>query len=120
MAERPVPAGGSPASPDKRQVRLAAASIAGVGRYDDLVARFTGERVPATGISIGVSRLLNALKQRRAATLPQLVVVLALDRDEAVQEETRNVARAVVRAVADMRSGRLARPDRNLADPRPK
>ncbi len=57
-------------------------SIAGGGRYDDLVARFTGERVPATGISIGVSRLLNALKQRRAATLPQLVVVLALDKDD--------------------------------------
>jgi len=57
-------------------------SVAGGGRYDDLVARFTGERVPATGISIGVSRLLNALKQRRATTLPPLVVVLALDRDD--------------------------------------
>lgn len=57
-------------------------SVAGGGRYDDLVARFTGERVPATGISIGVSRLLNALKQRRATTLPPLVVVLALDKDD--------------------------------------
>jgi histidyl-tRNA synthetase len=57
-------------------------SVAGGGRYDDLVARFTGERVPATGISIGVSRLLNALKQRRATTLPALVVVLALDKDD--------------------------------------
>lgn len=57
-------------------------SVAGGGRYDDLVARFTGERVPATGISIGVSRLLNALRQRRAAVLPPLVVVLALDKDD--------------------------------------
>jgi histidyl-tRNA synthetase len=57
-------------------------SVAGGGRYDDLVARFTGERVPATGISIGVSRLLNALKQRRATALPPLVVVLALDKDD--------------------------------------
>jgi histidyl-tRNA synthetase len=32
-------------------------SVGGGGRYDDLVARFTGERVPATGFSIGVSRL---------------------------------------------------------------
>ena len=31
-------------------------SVAGGGRYDDLVARFTGQQVPATGISIGVSR----------------------------------------------------------------
>ena len=56
-------------------------SVAGGGRYDDLVARFTGERVPATGISIGVSRLLNALRTRRAAALPPLVIVLALERD---------------------------------------
>ena len=37
-------------------------SVGGGGRYDDLVARFTGERVPATGFSFGVSRLAAALK----------------------------------------------------------
>lgn len=57
-------------------------SVAGGGRYDDLIARFTGERVPATGISIGVSRLLNALRTRSAASLPPLVLVLALDRED--------------------------------------
>jgi histidyl-tRNA synthetase len=57
-------------------------SVAGGGRYDDLVARFTGERVPATGISIGVSRLLTALRQRRAVTPPSLVLVLALDKED--------------------------------------
>ncbi|QEN89830.1 histidine--tRNA ligase [Labrys sp. KNU-23] len=36
-------------------------SVAGGGRYDGLVARFRGEPVPATGFSIGVSRLLSAL-----------------------------------------------------------
>ena len=36
-------------------------SIGGGGRYDDLVARFTGERVPATGFSFGVSRMAAAL-----------------------------------------------------------
>jgi histidyl-tRNA synthetase len=36
-------------------------SIGGGGRYDDLVARFTGERTPATGFSFGVSRLAAAL-----------------------------------------------------------
>src|SRR5438477_98464 len=57
-------------------------SVAGGGRYDDLVARFTGERVPATGISIGVSRLLNALRERKTTALPRLVVVLALDKHD--------------------------------------
>ena len=37
-------------------------SVGGGGRYDDLVARFTGERVPATGFSFGVSRLASALR----------------------------------------------------------
>ena len=38
-------------------------SVAGGGRYDYLVERFIGEKVPATGASIGVDRLLAALKQ---------------------------------------------------------
>jgi histidyl-tRNA synthetase len=54
-------------------------SVAGGGRYDDLIARFTGQQVPATGISIGVSRLLSALKGRTQAALTPLVVVLSLD-----------------------------------------
>ena len=36
-------------------------SVAGGGRYDDLVKRFTGQAVPATGVSVGVDRLLAAL-----------------------------------------------------------
>ena len=44
----------------------------------------------------------------------------ALDRDEAVQEEARNVARAVVATVRLMREGKYERPDRGLTDPRPK
>lgn len=36
-------------------------SVFGGGRYDDLVLRFLGEKVPATGASIGVDRLLAAL-----------------------------------------------------------
>ena len=36
-------------------------SVFGGGRYDDLIARFTGEKVPATGASLGVDRLLAAL-----------------------------------------------------------
>jgi histidyl-tRNA synthetase len=54
-------------------------SVAGGGRYDDLVARFTGQQVPATGISIGVSRLASAVRQRREAALSPLVVVLSMD-----------------------------------------
>jgi len=57
-------------------------SVMGGGRYDDLVARFTGERVPATGISIGVSRLLNALRSRAALKTEPLVFVLSLDKND--------------------------------------
>jgi multimeric flavodoxin WrbA len=43
-----------------------------------------------------------------------------LDRDEDVQEEVRNVVRSVVGAVADLRAGRLSRPDKGVKPPRPK
>ncbi|MEP1535568.1 MAG: histidine--tRNA ligase [Paracoccaceae bacterium] len=58
-------------------------SVAGGGRYDDLVKRFTGQAVPATGVSIGVDRLLAALhaKGRGAAQAEGPVVVTVMDRD---------------------------------------
>ena len=45
---------------DGKPVRFG--SVAGGGRYDGLIARFRGESVPATGFSIGVSRLMAALQ----------------------------------------------------------
>ncbi|MEL7257893.1 MAG: histidine--tRNA ligase [Pseudomonadota bacterium] len=58
-------------------------SVAGGGRYDDLVKRFTGQAVPATGVSIGVDRLLAALRQkgRIGGTVEGPVVVTVMDRD---------------------------------------
>ena len=58
-------------------------SVAGGGRYDDLVKRFTGQEVPATGISIGVDRLLAALRAQRGtqAQAHGPVVVTVMDRD---------------------------------------
>ncbi len=58
-------------------------SVAGGGRYDDLVKRFTGQSVPATGVSIGVDRLLAALraKGRTSADTTGPVVVTVMDRD---------------------------------------
>ena len=44
----------------------------------------------------------------------------ALDRDEAVQEEVRNTARALVCAIGEVRAGTLSAPDRQLKAPRPK
>jgi multimeric flavodoxin WrbA len=43
-----------------------------------------------------------------------------LDADKAVQEEVRNVARAVMNAVAEVRAGKLSAPDADLERPRPK
>jgi histidyl-tRNA synthetase len=59
-------------------------SVGSGGRYDDLVARFTGQRVPATGFSIGVSRLQAALtalgRTGPAAAGPVIVTVMEKDR----------------------------------------
>jgi multimeric flavodoxin WrbA len=43
-----------------------------------------------------------------------------LDKDQATQEDVRNVARAVIAAVKQMRRGELKQPDRRLREPRPK
>lgn len=58
-------------------------SVAGGGRYDDLVKRFTGQEVPATGVSIGVDRLLAALraKGRLSGENQGPVIVTVMDRD---------------------------------------
>jgi histidyl-tRNA synthetase len=63
-----------------RPVRFGA--LGGGGRYDDLVARFTGEPVPATGCSFGVSRLAAALKAAGRAEAFRArgpVVIIAFD-----------------------------------------
>jgi histidyl-tRNA synthetase len=59
-------------------------SVGGGGRYDGLVSRFRGEPVPATGFSIGVSRLQAALTMLgKLDTRPEFgpVVVTVFDRD---------------------------------------
>jgi histidyl-tRNA synthetase len=60
-------------------------SVGGGGRYDGLVSRFRGEPVPATGFSIGVSRLQAALEQlnkdKPQAVAFGPVVVTVFDRD---------------------------------------
>jgi histidyl-tRNA synthetase len=59
-------------------------SVGGGGRYDDLVARFTGQQVPATGFSIGVSRLYSALehlKKNKASDTLAPVVVTVMDKE---------------------------------------
>ncbi|MFO0286756.1 MAG: His/Gly/Thr/Pro-type tRNA ligase C-terminal domain-containing protein, partial [Brevundimonas sp.] len=60
-------------------------SIVGGGRYDGLVARFTGEDVPATGASFGVSRLAAALRaaslDRTAEARGPVVVICFADSD---------------------------------------
>lgn len=60
-------------------------SVGGGGRYDDLVARFTGEKVPATGFSLGISRLQAALAVRQGQVAAPLgpVLILVMDKAEA-------------------------------------
>jgi histidyl-tRNA synthetase len=89
---------------DGRPVRFG--SVGGGGRYDGLVARFRAEPVPATGFSIGVSRLLAALRAIKspivaAAEAPGPVVVLALDRDGKSMANTQ-------RLVASLRAAGIA------------
>jgi len=70
--------------PNEKGQPVVFGSVGGGGRYDGLVSRFRNEPTPATGFSIGVSRLANALKMTGLLGADQNtgpVVVLVLDRD---------------------------------------
>ena len=70
--------------PNEKGQPVVFGSVGGGGRYDGLVGRFINQAIPATGVSIGVSRLaaaFSALGQLEEATAAGPVVVLAMDRD---------------------------------------
>ncbi|SLN45064.1 Histidine--tRNA ligase [Pseudoruegeria aquimaris] len=77
-------------------------SVSGGGRYDDLVKRFTGQPVPATGVSIGVDRLLAALREkgriRSTATGPVVVTVMDKARMADYQAMVAELRNAGIRA----------------------
>ncbi|MEM9054355.1 MAG: histidine--tRNA ligase, partial [Pseudomonadota bacterium] len=103
---------------DGNTVRIG--SVGGGGRYDDLVARFTGQAVPATGFSVGVSRLAAAfLISGDVRQLNGPVVVLNMDREdpsEALKLAT-ELRTAGLRAEAYMGSSGM-RPQMKYADRR--
>ena len=66
-------------------------SVAGGGRYDDLVKRFTGKIIPATGFSIGVDRLLYALDQTQSLEINNEkgpVIVTIMEKDKLSEYQT--------------------------------
>ncbi|MEM8645257.1 MAG: histidine--tRNA ligase [Pseudomonadota bacterium] len=78
-------------------------SVGGGGRYDDLVARFKGIEVPATGFSIGVSRLMTALDHlgkldSDAVFAPVIVLVMDPSRKADYQRMVQTLRNAGVRA----------------------
>ena len=84
-------------------------SVAGGGRYDGLVGRFRPEPVPATGFSIGVSRLAAALKaigklDGGGAGGPVVVCVMDKDRIAEVFAMVATLRNAGLRAAADLGS----------------
>ena len=66
-------------------------SVSGGGRYDNLVARFTGRTMPATGVSIGLDRLLTALENRGSLSDQNPmgpVIVTVMDKDRVADYAT--------------------------------
>jgi histidyl-tRNA synthetase len=99
-------------------------SVGGGGRYDGLVSRFRGEPVPATGFSIGVSRLLAALTHLGkvdAKPEPGPVIVTVMDRDPArladYQRMAATLRSAGIRAELYLGAGKFG-PQMKYADKR--
>jgi histidyl-tRNA synthetase len=97
-------------------------SVASGGRYDGLVSRFRGEPVPATGISIGVSRLMAALQHLgKIDTKPERgpVVVTVFDKERIAdyQKLVAALRNADIRAELYLGSGKMG-PQLKYADKR--
>jgi histidyl-tRNA synthetase len=97
-------------------------SVGGGGRYDGLVARFRGEPVPATGFSIGVSRLQAALAalgkhDGKAETGPVVVTVFDRDRVADYQGMVQKLRNANIRAELYLGNGKFG-PQMKYADKR--
>jgi histidyl-tRNA synthetase len=97
-------------------------SVGAGGRYDGLVARFRGESVPATGFSIGVSRLISALTHLGkidTKSEPGPVVVTVFDRDRLAdyQRMVSALRSAGIRAEMYLGSGKFG-PQMKYADRR--
>ena len=97
-------------------------SVGGGGRYDGLISRFRSEPVPATGFSIGVSRLLAALEYLGKVDLatetgPVVVTVFDQDRIADYQTMVARLRHAGIRAELYLGSGKFA-PQMKYADRR--
>src|SRR5580700_1276474 len=97
-------------------------SVGGGGRYDGLVSRLRGEPVPATGFSIGVSRLLAALQhlgkvETKAEAGPVVVTVFDKDRIADYQQMVASLRNAGIRAELYLGSGKFG-PQMKYADRR--
>jgi histidyl-tRNA synthetase len=74
-------------------------SVVGGGRYDELVMRFLGQPIPATGASIGVDRLLAALtKLGRIQSRPSTAQVLVLSIDDSMMDDYLSITYQLRRA----------------------
>jgi len=87
-------------------------SVAGGGRYDYLVERFIGEKVPATGVSIGVDRLLTALDvlgklKTQDSSAPVIVTVMDKARAFDYQKMTFDLRRSGIAAEMYLGEGGL-------------
>ena len=105
---------------DGRPVRFG--SVGGGGRYDGLVGRFRNDQVPATGFSIGVSRLMTALTHlgkidTQAEAGPVVVTVFEKDRLADYQRMTQTLREAGIRAELYLGSGKMG-PQLKYADKR--
>jgi histidyl-tRNA synthetase len=88
--------------PNEKGQPVVFGSVGGGGRYDGLVGRFMAENVPATGFSIGVSRLqaaLTALGKLGDAGAQGPVVVLVMDKERTGDYQ---------KMVADLRNAGIA------------
>ncbi len=77
-------------------------SVMGGGRYDELIEKFTGEKVPATGASVGVDRLFSAMQEsglveEKPSTADVLITVMVKEKMSEYQKIARELREAGIK-----------------------
>jgi histidyl-tRNA synthetase len=110
--------------PNEKGQPVVFGSVGGGGRYDGLIGRFRGEDVPATGFSIGVSRLMAALQAVKSPIVagggafgPVVVTVFDRERLADYQRLVQRLREAGIRAELYLGAGKFG-PQMKYADKR--
>jgi len=85
-------------------------SIAGGGRYDKMIATFSGkEEIPAVGVALGIERIIDLLKEREKNKVKTYTKVFVVNVNDEVKEDCLKIAKKLRQAEINIQTDIMGR-----------